>query len=548
MEERGMSKTKSRISLLSFRVPPSSAALFTAALTICLVLTLTSSATAAALAGDKTRSRAERALREGEFDVAEKLFREVLSKNERDNTARLGLCYTLLKTRQLREAYEQAAKVITADPHSARAHALLGSIFLANGDFRLSVEEFRAALTLRADEPLAIAGLAMIHFYENRLSTALEGLRYAVFLSPSEPDFIFRLAQAATRAENYKEAADAYERFLVVAPRTDEDRRGRIRGLVDFLRYLGNQTRLYNLSGPSRISVPFEMPNNRPIIKVHVNGRKEPLRFVLDTGSGISVISDETAKRLNIKVIARGGMARAVGGKFEIVYGFLQSMEIGEARIENVPVYIRHFYHDEIPVDGYIGLAAIMKYLTTVDYGARTFTLNRQRSSAERAALAATQPGLEIPTRTTSSGFLSGEVQVEGISRPFNFIIDTGASISVVSEKLMELDEMNNFKHPTRMRVYGAAGVAEGVQTLVLPRVLLGRQSRDKVDVAVLDLGPVNETTGFIQSGIIGGNFLRHFRITFDFRRSIILLEPLNAAASVIDGKTRAITVGAGQP
>jgi predicted aspartyl protease/Flp pilus assembly protein TadD len=542
-----MSKIKSRISFLSFRVQPSSAALFTAALTICLVLALTSSATAAAVIGDKTRSRAERALREGEYELAEKLFREVLSRNERDNTARLGLCYTLLKTRQLREAYEQAAKVVTADPHSARAHALLGSIFLASGDFRLSVEEFRAALTLRADEPLAIAGVAMVHFYENRLSPALEGLRYAVFLSPNEPDFIFRLAQAATRAENYREAADAYERFLVVAPRTDDDRRARIRGMVEFLRYLGNQTRLYNLSGPSRMSVPFDMPNNRPIIKVHVNGRKEPLRFVLDTGSGISVISDETAKRLNIKVIARGGMARAVGGKFEIVYGFLKSMEIGEARIENVPVYIRHFYHDEIPVDGYIGLAAIMKYLTTVDYGARTFTLTRQRSSAERAALA-TLPGLEIPTRTTSSGFLSGEVQVEGISRPFNFIIDTGASISVVSEKLMELDEMNNFKHPTRMRVYGAAGVAEGVQTLVLPRVLLGRQSRDKVDVAVLDLGPVNETTGFVQSGIIGGNFLRHFRVTFDFRKSTILLEPLNAAASVIDGKTRAITVGAGQP
>lgn len=546
MEERGMSKIKSHISFLSFRVQPSSAALLTAALTICLVLALTDSAIAATFAGDKTRSRAERALREGEYELAEKLFREVLAKNERDNTARLGLCYTLLKTRQLQEAYEQATKVIAADPYSARAHALLGSVFLASGDFRLSVEEFRTALSLRTEEPLAIAGLAMVHFYENRLSSALEGLRLAVFLNPREPDFIFRLAQAATRAENYKEAADAYERFLVVAPRTDEDRRGRIRGLVDFLRYLGNQTRLYNLGGPSRTSVPFEMPNNRPIIKVHVNGRKEPLRFVLDTGSGISVISDETAKRLNIKVIARGGMARAVGGKFEIVYGFLQSMEIGDARIENVPVYIRHFYHDEIPVDGYIGLAAIMKYLTTVDYGARTFTLNRQRSSASKAALV-TQPGLEIPTRTTSSGFLSGEVQVEGINRPFNFIIDTGASISVVSETLMELDEMNNFKHPTRMRVYGAAGVAEGVQTLVLPRVLLGRQSRDKVDVAVLDLGPVNETTGFIQSGIIGGNFLRHFRVTFDFKKSVILLEPLNAGASVIDGKTRAITVGAGQ-
>jgi predicted aspartyl protease len=395
------------------------------------------------------------------------------------------------------------------------------------------MEEFRTALSLKDDEALAVAGLAMVDFYENRLSSSVVGLRRAVYLNPEEPDFIFSLAQSAARAELYKEAADAYERFLLIAPRTDEDRRARIRGLIDFLRYLGSQSRLYNISGASQTSVQFDLPNNRPIINVRVNGRKEPLRFVLDTGSGISVISDETAKQLGLKSVARGGMARAVGGKFEIVYGFLQSMEIGEARIENVPVYIRHFYNDEIPVDGYIGLAVVAKFITTVDYGARTFALKRQRS--EDSASSASQASIEIPIRTTTSGFLSGEVQVEGVRKPFNFIIDTGASISVVSEKMMELDEMSNFKQPARMRVYGAAGVADGVQTLILPRILLGPHAREKVDVAVLDLEPVNETTGFVQSGIIGGNFLRYFRVTFDFKRSIIRLEPLNAAASVIN-------------
>jgi hypothetical protein len=101
----------------------------------------------------------------------------------------------------------------------------------------------------------------------------------------------------------------------------------------------------------------------------------------------------------------------------------------------------------------------------------------------------------------------------------------------------MELDEMSSFKHPARMRVYGAAGIADGVQTLVLPRILLGSHAREKLDVAVLDLEAVNETTGFVQNGIIGGNFLRHFRVTFDFKKSVILLEPLTAAASMIDGK-----------
>jgi hypothetical protein len=38
---------------------------------------------------------------------------------------------------------------------------------------------------------------------------------------------------------------------------------------------------------------------------------------------------------------------------------------------------------------------------------------------------------------------------------------------------------------------------------------------------------PVNETAGFTQGGILGGNFLRHFRIYFDFARGAMRLEPL---------------------
>jgi tetratricopeptide (TPR) repeat protein len=509
-------------------------------LTVCIMQAAQTEA--AAVVGDKTRSQAERSLREGEYELAAKLFRDLLAKDAGDNEARLGLSYALLKLKQLTDAYDHAARVLSLDPLSPRAHALLGSVILASGDFRMSIEEFRAALSLKADEPLAIAGLAMIDFYENRLSASLAGLRRASFLNPNEPDFIFNLAQAAARAERYKEAADAYARFLVIAPHTDAERRARIRGLIDFLLYLGNQHSLYDVNGATQTSVPFEIPNNRPIIKVRVNGRKEPLRFVLDTGSGISVISEETAKRLGLHEVARGGLARAIGGRFEIVYGFLDSLEIGEARIDHVPVYIRRFYNDEIPVDGYIGLAVITRYIATVDYGAHTFSLKRQRSGNDSTAAPPT--AIEIPIRTTASGFLSGEARVEGINRPLNFIIDTGASTSVVSEKMMELEEMSSFKQPSRMRVYGAAGVANDVQTLLLPRLLLGTQSREKLDVVVLDLDPVNETTGFIQSGIIGGNFLRHFRVSFDFKKSVLWLEPLEATASAIEKRKENVEAG----
>ncbi len=508
------------------------------AFSVCAVLAVCS---VCALANNqKALRQAKKALRSGDFQRAEQLYREILQKNDEEFEAHLGLSKTLLKQRRLEESFDHAARVIAANPLSAEAHAILGSAILATGDFRLSLEEFRTALNIDDDQAMAVAGLAMIDFYENRNNEAVQGLRRAVSMDPNEPDYVFSLGQAAARAEKYKEGADAYERFLVIAPHTDADRRARIRGLIDFLRYLGRQTSLYNVSGPERTVLTFEAIDNRPIVNVRLNGSKTPLRFVLDTGSGMSVISEETARKLSLSPVARGGMARAIGGggRFEIVYGYLNSMDLGDMHIENVPIYIRRFYDQQTPVDGYLGIAALVRLVTAVDYATRRMTLVRQRNPADLSSLidrvattgstrVVARPGFEIAVRTTSSGFLSGEVTIGGITKSLNFIIDTGATVSVISQHAAELEPFSEFIQPDRMRVFGAAGVAEDVKMAMLPKVAIGSYARERVNAAVLDLDPINETAGFQQNGILGGNFLRNFRVVFDFQRGILRFEPI---------------------
>ena len=379
-------------------------------------------ATASAAGGDKKREKARRALREGEFEVAERMYREMVEDDAKDLPARLGLSYAQFKQRNLRDSFDNAARVVAVDPLSSRAHALLGSSLLAGGEFIQSIEEFKTAVTLNEREALAIAGLSMINFYENRPTIALAGLRRAVELESDEPDFLFNFAQAAARTERYREAAEAYDQFLRIAPKTDSDRRARIRGLIDFLLFLSTQSnRLYETSGPPRAEVQFELINSRPMVDVRLNNQRKPFRFVLDTGSGMCVLSTDAAERLNLRPIARGGMARAVGGggRFEIVYGFLNSIQLGEARIENVPIYIRDFNNTQEKVDGYVGLSVLIKYLSSVDYGTGTLTLVRDPESASAAAVApptaaAVSPGstdaakpmqrvFELPIRSTSA-------------------------------------------------------------------------------------------------------------------------------------------------
>ena len=508
-----------------------------------IVLILGGSALAFGDKNTKNLNKAEKALKSGDFERAEQIYRELLIKDDHDVAARLGLSRTLLKLRRLQDAFDHAARVVAVDPLSARAHALLGAAVLASGDFRLSIEEFRTALTLNENEAIAIAGLAMVDYYENRTYPCIIGLRRAVSIDPDEPDYIFNLGQAAARSERYKEAADAYERFLVIAPRTDAERRARIRGLIDFLRYLGQQGSLYNLEGADRTLVQFDSPDYRPVVKLRINGSKQYLRFVLDTGSGMSVLSEETAKKIGLKPVARGGMARAVGGggRFEIVYGYLNSIDIGDVRVTNVPVYIRHFYDEQNAVDGYLGIAAISRLVTSVDYGTNRLTLSRPRitdadTQATRAPTVDSEllrPGINIPVRTTASGFLSGEVNIDGITKPLNFIIDTGATVSVLSERTAALEGAQRFIKQGKMKVYGAAGIADDVRIAALPRVAIGGYSREGVDAAVLDMEPVNETAGFQQSGILGGNFLRHYRVIFDFPRSIVRFESLEVDPNI---------------
>jgi tetratricopeptide (TPR) repeat protein len=471
--------------------------------------------------------QADKLARKGQIAEAEKILRGIIEREPKHSTAKLKLAYLLLKQKNLLEAYDLSLEIAKNEPKNSYAFAVLGATLLSAGNFKEAERILITAVTLNKREALGWAGLGMLDFYENRIFDSIENLRGAVYFDGDEPDYIFALAQVSARAERYKEAADAYNRFLQVSPQTDTERRDRIKGLINFLRFLGSRRSLYNLDGSDKTVVSFQLIRDRPVITLKVNKNEEPLKFVLDTGSGISVISRETAERLKIKPITRGGLARAIGGdgKFEIVYGFLKSVEIGNVQIESVPVYIREFHSNDEKIDGYIGLSLISKFLTTIDYGEKTFSLIKKDIADEQNVVE--NKSLFLPLRLTSSGFLSGEVQLEGVDASLNFIVDTGASISVISEEVANTQEIRRFVRNEKMRVVGAAGVTEDVPSFLLPKITFGNNSRESITAIALDLDIINEASGFRQAGILGGNFLKNYRLTFDFKNSKVIFTPV---------------------
>src|SRR4051812_556647 len=88
------------------------------AVRLVVLILATTGVTLAQEANDKTRGRAERALRQGEYVMAETLFRGLLASDAVDKNAHLGLSFCLLKQRNLREAFDHAAQAVAIDPDS----------------------------------------------------------------------------------------------------------------------------------------------------------------------------------------------------------------------------------------------------------------------------------------------------------------------------------------------------------------------------------------------------------------------------------------------
>jgi len=477
---------------------------------------------------DKLNRDARKALRGGRYDDALKIYNFLIESDPRDIQARLGASLAYLKNANYLLSFEQANEAVNLDRNNARAHALSGISLLRSGFIRAAVGELTQAITLDQKEALAYGGAAEIDYYEGRTKESRERAFYAHRLDPDEPDYLVTYARASSRLEDFKEAADAYQMFLEVAPLTDVERRDRIRGLIQFYRQLAG-LQVHQIAGAFVTEVPFQLgTDRRPYVRVKLNGRDAT--FVIDTGSGFTVISKEAAKRFGVSDIARGGKSQGIGGsgKFQIVYGLIKSIQIGEARVRMVPCFIRPFHGpkdrpaDE-RADGFMGLSILSHFLTELDYKALRMRLDR----TDGRSLPVGSPGATlVPFRTTQNGLISVETEIDD-NQNVNAIVDSGASSTVISVAAVERLKLHSqiIKGQTAS-VIGAAGVTDNVQMLFIRKCRVADQFQSNLRALVLDFGAINETSGFEQSGILGGDFLRHFKLTIDFTRAQLALQP----------------------
>jgi tetratricopeptide (TPR) repeat protein len=482
---------------------------------------------------EKLFRQAKKDFRGGRYEEAAKIYRQLTELDNTDLQAHLHAAYAYFKHQNFQAGFDHANEALKLNPNSARAHAISAATLLRSGYVQEAVYELNQAFKLDIKEPLAFGVASEVDYYEGRAKEAIAKAFRAHSLDPNEADFLMTIARASSRVELYEQAAEAYERFLIVAPITDKERRDRISGLIQFYRQLSG-IEVHEVSGPTLTQLSFRLGDDRrPYIRTKINGREAI--FVIDTGSGFTVISKEAAKKFKVSEIARGGHSQGVGGtgKFSIVYGLLKSIELGDIKLKSIPCFIRPFHVDknsdkDFQADGFIGLSVLSHFLTELDYKNNVIRLDQD---VKRAMPVVAQSGTTVvPFRTTQNGLISVETEIDGKNR-INAILDSGASSTVISTAAVERLSMREqiIKGQTT-RVIGAGGISDNVELLHIRNCRVADLRQDNLRALVLDFDAINETAGFEQSGILGGDFLRHFSVTIDFTRAEVVLRPYTSS------------------
>ncbi len=276
--------------------------------------------------------------------------------------------------------------------------------------------------------------------------------------------------------------------------------------------------RIANAEG--RVTVPIQVLNNHVYLPVKVNG-KGPFLFIFDTG-GHTLLTPETAKALALK--AEGDSPGAGAGEGIVDSGFVKNVDfqVGDLSFTGQTATVVPFASTAVEgfdEQGMLGFELVRRFVTVIDYGAKTITF------IDPAKFDPAGAGVAVPFV-----FYSHLPQVkgdfEGVSGMFD--IDTGSRVELTLNKPFVEAHGLTAKHPKGVVAVDGWGV--------------GGPSRSYVTRgAWFDLGPVR-IDGLVASfgtqakgsfsdpnyqGNVGSGLLKRYRVTFDYDHQVMYLKPL---------------------
>jgi Flp pilus assembly protein TadD/predicted aspartyl protease len=413
--------------------------------------------------------------------------------------ARIGIVRSSLRMAEFRVAAETATMMKAASPRDVEILGLYGDSRWSMGLFDDAEATYRDVLSLDPGNARGHLGLARSLASRSQLEDALAEAQAAVVTAPGDPEIHQALGFIYERLRRYEEAAASLTDCLNLLPNKDRSEQ------ADWARSEVKLLRSFRSREPTRW--PDEqvrrtrsvLERDKVIVEARVNGNRQRIDFVLDTGAESTVVSRRTAQRLSIPPVVQL-VSAGVGqiGVRTVQVGVLDSLEIGSFKVRNLPVLIKNPPLFDLPTretDGFSPLA--MGLSMSVDYSRRLLTIGPDGGQDP--------VDVELPLRLHRLATVRGLVDR---THAVNFVVDTGGEvISISAATAGALTKIRDTRR-IALKVYGTSGWDP--QAYLLPGVdlMFDAIKLENTPVVVLNLGAPSALLGYQLGGIVGHNFL----------------------------------------
>jgi predicted aspartyl protease len=297
------------------------------------------------------------------------------------------------------------------------------------------------------------------------------------------------------------------------------------------------------LGAPMKAVLPLERRGEHHFARVSIDGGP-PRTFLVDTGAGLTAISRELADTLGVTL---GGSMDIVGlgGGVEAHSATLKSVAMGSIVRKDVSCLVLDFGDMRtsmgLEVEGILGFSALNRYAVTFDFAHGALEI------VQNAARRVPNPGgARVPLEMLGGQALVA-AKIDGVDAGA-FILDTGSWITFVPADVGR--KLATEKRVPGVSFVGADGRLLEAEAVRARSLSIGAARVDRPVVLYATSGgekdPIGLTLASGERGVLGANVLRKFRVTLDYPRNELVLEPSERAGADEEGIAQFGLIGPG--
>ncbi|UCE29380.1 MAG: clan AA aspartic protease [Candidatus Bathyarchaeota archaeon] len=262
----------------------------------------------------------------------------------------------------------------------------------------------------------------------------------------------------------------------------------------------------------------FELAEKAPVVIVEARvNSKGPLRFLVDTGSSVTVIAKETIGTIGFQG-KLSDSERGSKGCCSSALMRVESIEVDNVEAKDVSVVPGNLLtiSEEVGtrIDGIIGASLLRNCKVIIDYPKQEICFGNSTVVEERRVkfrFASHAPFIVVEAAVNRKG-------------PYDFLVDTGASLTTITGHTSKA--LGLYEKASGQRRALSGSFAGAVMTLAkVESMQLGDVISENVDVGLHDLTQLSKGIGTFVNGVIGYTFMKDYRVTINYPKQEISFE-----------------------